>query len=486
VAAGGFTLWEEAVVMENKQCDLGLIGLGVMGRNFLLNVADHGFSLTGYDLDADKVKQLNKEKSYEHDIHPAGDLADFAAKLRRPRAIMLLVPAGKPVDSVIEEITPRLDQGDLIIDSGNSHFKDTDRRSEKLEGHGLLFMGMGMSGGEYGARYGPSIMPGGPREGYGRVENILSQAAAQVDGEPCVAYLGKGSAGHYVKMVHNGIEYAVMQLIAETYDLMNRGLELTADDLHGIYREWNSQELASYLVEITSQIFARTDEKTGQPLVEVILDAAKQKGTGKWTEWDATDLQVPTPTIDAAVTMRNLSSLKSERQQAAEYLRGPSAKYGGDQQKFVGQLKDALYGSMVLTYAQGMALLRRASTHYEYGLDLATVARIWRGGCIVRAALLEDIRSVFSSSPDLPNLLMNRDFAQEVMRCQNQLRAVVSAAVQMGVPVPALADSLSYFDGYRSGRLPANLIQAQRDYFGSHTYERTDAEGTFHSQWRKS
>ena len=472
--------------MGNKQCDLGLIGLGVMGRNFLLNVADHGFSLTGYDLDADKAKQLNKEKSDKHDIHPAEDLGDFIAKLRRPRVIMLLVPAGKPVDSVIEEMTPRLAQGDLIIDSGNSHFKDTDRRSDKLAGQGLLFMGMGMSGGEYGARHGPSIMPGGPPEGYGRVENILSQAAAQVDGEPCVAYLGKGSAGHYVKMVHNGIEYGIMQLIAETYDLMNRGLGLTAHDLYDVYRRWSGQELASYLVEITSHIFATTDEKTGQPLVEVILDAAKQKGTGKWTEWDATDLQVPTPTIDAAVTMRNLSSLKSERQQAAEHLGGPSGTYGGDQQKFLGQLKDGLYSGMILTYAQGMELLRRASSHYGYGLDLATVARIWRGGCIIRAALLEDMRSVFSSSPDLPNLLMNRDFAQEVMRRQGQLRTVVCTAVQMGLPIPALAASLSYFDGYRSDRLPANLIQAQRDYFGSHTYERTDEEGTFHTQWRQS
>ena len=472
--------------MEDKKCDLGLIGLGVMGRNFLLNVADHGFSLTGYDLDAEKVRELNKEKSKRHDIHPAEDLADFIGKLRRPRVIMLLVPAGKPVDSVLEEVTPRLDQGDLIIDSGNSHFKDTDRRSEKLEGHGLFFMGMGMSGGEYGARHGPSIMPGGPREGYGRVENILSQAAAQVNGEPCVAYLGKGSAGHYVKMVHNGIEYGIMELIAETYDLMKRGLGLSAHDLQGVYHGWINQELASYLVEITADIFATTDEHTGQPLVEVILDAAKQKGTGKWTEWDATDLQVPTPIIDAAVTMRNLSSLKGERQQAAEWLGGPSPPYEVDQEKFVGQLKDALYSGMILAYAQGMALLRAASTHYRYGLDLATVARIWRGGCIIRAALLEDIHSAFSSRPDLPNLLMNRDFAREVMLRQEQLRAVVSTAIQMGLPVPALAASLSYFDGYRSARLPANLIQAQRDYFGSHTYERTDKEGTFHTQWRKS
>ena len=472
--------------MGNKQCDLGLIGLGVMGRNFLLNVADHGFALTGYDLDAEKAKELNKEKSNRHDIHPAEDLADFIAKLRRPRVIMLLVPAGKPVDSVLEEIAPRLDRGDLIIDSGNSHFKDTDRRSEKLVGHGLLFMGMGMSGGEYGARHGPSIMPGGPREGYGRVEDILSRAAAQVDGEPCVAYLGKGSAGHYVKMVHNGIEYGIMELIAETYDLMKRGLGLSAHDLQGVYHGWINQELASYLVEITADIFATTDEHTGQPLVEVILDAAKQKGTGKWTEWDATDLQVPTPTIDAAVTMRNLSSLKTERQQAAECLRGPSVTYDGDPEKFVGQLKDGLYCGMILAYAQGMALLRTASTHYQYGLDLATVARIWRGGCIIRAALLEDIRSVFSSRPDLSNLLMNRDFAQEVMLRQDKLRAVVSTAIQMGLPVPALAASLSYFDGYRSARLPANLIQAQRDYFGSHTYERIDKEGTFHTQWRQN
>ncbi|MEJ2363270.1 MAG: NADP-dependent phosphogluconate dehydrogenase [Deltaproteobacteria bacterium] len=472
--------------MGNKQCDFGLIGLGVMGRNFLLNVADHGFALTGYDLDVEKAKELNKEKSNRHDIHPAEDLADFIANLRRPRVIMMLVPAGKPVDSVLEEIAPRLDEGDLIIDSGNSHFKDTDRRSEKLADHGLLFMGMGMSGGEHGARHGPSIMPGGPREGYGRVEDILSRAAAQVNGEPCVAYLGKGSAGHYVKMVHNGIEYGIMELIAETYDLMKRGLGLSAHDLQGVYHGWSNQELASYLVEITADIFATTDENTSQPLVEVILDAAKQKGTGKWTEWDATDLQVPTPTIDAAVTMRNLSTLKGERQQAAEWLRGPAVTYDGDQEKFVGQLKDGLYSGMILTYAQGMALLRVASNHYGYELDLATVARIWRGGCIIRAGLLEDIRAVFSSSPDLPNLLLNRDFAQEVMVRQDQLRAVVSTAIQMGLPVPALAESLSYFDGYRSARLPANLIQAQRDYFGSHTYERTDREGTFHTQWRKS
>ena len=471
--------------MGDNHCDLGLIGLGVMGRNFLLNLADHGFALTGYDLDPDKVKQLNREKSDKQEIHPAEHLADFVAKLRRPRAIMLLVPAGEAVDSVIDEVTPLLDLGDLIIDSGNSHFKDTDRRSKKLEGQSLLFMGMGMSGGEYGARHGPSIMPGGSQEGYGRVENMLSRAAAQVDGKPCVAHLGKGSAGHYVKMVHNGIEYGIMQLIAETYDLLKRSLGFSAHDLHDIYREWNSQELSSYLVEITSHIFATADEKTGEPLVEVILDAAKQKGTGKWTEWDATDLQVPTPTIDAAVAMRNLSGLKRERQQAAEYLRGPSATYGGDGQKFAGQLKDALYSGMILTYAQGMALLRVASNHYGYELDLATVARIWRGGCIIRASLLENIYSVLSSGPDLPNLLMSRDFAQEVMGRQSQLRAVVSAAVQMGIPVPALAESLSYFDGYRSGRSPANLIQAQRDYFGSHTYERTDVPGTFHTQWRK-
>ena len=277
-----------------------------------------------------------------------------------------------------------------------------------------------------------------------------------------------------------------MELIAETYDLMKRGLGLSAHDLQGVYHGWSNQELASYLVEITADIFATTDEETGQALVEVILDAAKQKGTGKWTEWDATDLQVPTPTIDAAVTMRNLSSLKTERQQAAECLRGPSVTYDGDPEKFVGQLKDGLYCGMILAYAQGMALLRTASTHYQYGLDLATVARIWRGGCIIRAALLEDIRSVFSSRPDLSNLLMNRDFAQEVMLRQDKLRAVVSTAIQMGLPVPALAASLSYFDGYRSARLPANLIQAQRDYFGSHTYERIDKEGTFHTQWRQN
>lgn len=472
--------------MADKQYDLGLIGLGVMGRNFALNVADHGFSVAGYDLDADKGKKLDEEKAAGHDVRSSSDLKEFVGLLRKPRAVMLLVPAGKPVDSVIENVSPLLDKGDLIVDSGNSRFVDTDRRSKSLDEKGLLFMGMGMSGGESGARHGPSLMPGGPQEGYERVQQMLEAASAHVNGDPCVTHLGAGSAGHYVKMMHNGIEYGIMQLIAETYDLMKRSMGFKASELHAIYDEWNRSELNGYLMEITSRIFLKNDEKSGQPLVEMILDQARQKGTGKWVSWDAMELQVPTPTIDTAVMMRNLSDHKSEREKVSGALQGPSSDFDGDKSRFIGQLKNALYASIIITYGQGMALLAAASKAYEYGLNLEAVARIWRGGCIIRASLLEDIRSAFKAQPDLTNLLLDPRLGGEVVKRQKDLRSIVRFGAESGLPVPAAMASLAYLDAYRSARLPANLVQAQRDYFGSHTYQRVDAAGVFHTQWDES
>jgi 6-phosphogluconate dehydrogenase len=344
---------------------------------------------------------------------------------------------------------------------------------------------VGVSGGEHGARHGPSIMPGGPREAYQRVQPIFEAIATQVDREPCVTWLGPRSAGHYVKMVHNGIEYGLMQLIAETYDLMKRGLGLTDDELGEIYDRWNREKLNSYLVEITAQIFRRMDEKTGNRLVDVILDEAKQKGTGMWASQDAMDLQVPLPTIDAAVAMRNLSAFEKERKEASRVLSRPIRRFEGDRQMFIGQLRSALYAGMIITYAQGMALLVVASAKHEFHLDLDAVARIWRGGCIVRAALLEDIRAAFRAKRDLPNLLLVPNLSKKVMAHQENLRKMVCVASDLGIPAPGLMVSLAYLDSYRSAWLPANLIQAQRDYFGAHTYERIDEKGTFHTQWEK-
>jgi 6-phosphogluconate dehydrogenase len=469
----------------NKKCDIGLIGLGVMGSNFALNVADHGFSVAGYNRKEDKIRQLSEIKSAHHKIETTQDIRSLCQMVRTPRAILLLVPSGPPVDAVIESLVPHMEAGDLIIDSGNSHFTDTDRRSKSLEKKGLLFMGMGMSGGESGARHGPSLMPGGPRKGYERVGNILEAAAARVDKSSCVAYLGPGSAGHYVKMVHNGIEYGLMQLISETYDLMKRGLGMGPDELHAVYDRWNKEELNSYLIEITSDIFLQKDDKTGQPLIDVILDEAKQKGTGEWTAWDALDLQVPTFNIDTAVMMRDMSAYKNQREKAGHMLKGPSPRFEGERDPIIRQIKNALYASMIITYAQGLALLAKASKTYQYNLNLETVARIWRGGCIIRAALLEDIRSAHKSNPSLENLLFDGHLGQAVVAREAELRAVVRTGVALGLPMPGLMMALSYFDAFRSGWLPANLIMAQRDYFGAHTYERMDEEGTFHTKWEK-
>jgi 6-phosphogluconate dehydrogenase len=472
--------------MINGRCEIGLVGLAVMGRNLVLNMADHGFSVAVYNRTTEKTREFVEKEIGSRDIRGGFTLQEFINLLRKPRAIMILVKAGPPVDAVIEELLPSLEQGDLIIDGGNSHFPDTNRRSKSLAEKGFLYMGMGISGGEYGARHGPSMMPGGTKEAYERVRPILEAAAAKVGDEPCVTYLGPNSTGHYVKMVHNGIEYGLMQMIAETYDLMKRGLGLTNDKLHAVYDKWNRGELKSYLMEITANIFLQKDEKTEKRLVDVILDQAKQKGTGKWTSQEALDLQVPTPTIDVAVVMRDLSGYKAERKAASAVLRGPSPTFKGEKERFISQVEKALYVGMIITYAQGMALLKQASETYGYGLNLEAVARIWRGGCIIRAAMLEDFRAAYQARPDLPNLLVDIHLAREVGFRQDDLRTVVSIAVKRGIPVPGLMTTLSYYDGYRSAWLPANLTQAQRDYFGAHTYERIDEKGTFHTQWGQS
>ena len=468
-----------------QQYEIGMVGLGVMGRNFVLNLADHGISVAGFDKDPATVAALGQE-ARQGDARGAADITEFIALLRRPRAVMLLVPAGPPVDSVINDLLAHLQPGDLIIDAGNSHFKDTDVRARNLAARGIQLLGVGMSGGEEGARRGPSIMPGGPKDAYERVRLIFEATAAQINGEPCVAYLGPGSAGHFVKMVHNGIEYGLMQLIAETYDLMKRGLGLSDDELHEFYAGWNHGELEGYLLEITSHIFSTKDGKAGPRLIDEIRDVARQLGTGMWTSQSAMELQVPVPTIDVAVAMRNLSVLESERTAASAVLQRPAPPFPGDRETFLKQLGRALFVGTIITYAQGLALLAAASEKYAYGLDLSAVVRIWRGGCIIRAAVLEDIRGAYHSQPRLPNLLLNPELAAKIMAHQEDLRAVVSAAAQLGLPAPGLMTSLSYMDGYRSSWLPANLIQAQRDYFGSHTYERVDSKGTFHTVWENT
>jgi 6-phosphogluconate dehydrogenase len=471
--------------MSEQGCDIGLIGLGTMGRNFVLNLADHGFAVAVYNRSAEKTRDFMENEVGARPIQAGYDLQEFLGLLRRPRALILLVAAGDPVDAVLRELWPLLTAGDLVIDGGNSHFTDTNRRGRFLFGKQLNFMGMGISGGEGGARFGPSLMPGGSREMYDRVGPMLEAVAARVEGEPCVSYLGPRSAGHYVKMVHNGIEYGLMELIVETYDLFKRGLGLTPAELAPIYDRWNREELNSFLVEITAKIFTRADDRTGKPLIDLILDKAKQKGTGMWTSWDAMDLQVGTPTIDAAVVMRDMSGYKDERLAASRVLAGPSQTYEGDRQRFIGQVKNALYAGMIATYAQGFALLQRASATYDYGLDLEAVARIWRGGCIIRAALLEDIRTAYKTDARLPNLLMDLDLGNEFISRAPDLREVVQSAAALGLPAPGLMATLSYFDAYRSAVLPGNLIQAQRDFFGAHTYERLDAPGAFHTEWEE-
>ncbi len=470
--------------MIEQKCRIGMVGLGVMGRNMLLNMAEHGFSVAGYDKDAQKVASLRSEGA-GLPVQAAEDVQGFLDLLQVPRAIMLLVPAGPAVDSVIHDLLPHLQADDMIIDAGNSHFTDTDLREKTLENKGLHFFGMGVSGGEAGARHGPSMMPGGPEQAYQRVKDILEATAAHVDGEPCVSYLGPRSAGHYVKMVHNGIEYGIMQLIAETYDLLRRGLGLTDDELGQVFSQWNQVELNGYLVEITADIFRKVDEITGKRLVDVVLDAAHQLGTGMWTSEDAMALHVPTPTIDISVVMRNLSGREEVRLAISEkYGRQIRPKPEG-RDRILQQAKNALYAAIILTYAQGFAQLAAASQAYQYGLDLANVARIWRGGCIIRSALLEPIRQAYDNEPGLIHLVLDPTLGKAVDERLPDLRAVAQLASGMSLPVPAFMATLAYIDSLRSTHLPANLIQAQRDYFGAHTYERVDQRGVFHTQWSK-
>ena len=471
--------------MSVRKYEIGMVGLGVMGRNLLLNMADHGYAVMGYDTDQARVEALNAE-SGGRNIRGAQTLKECVDLLKSPRAVIMLVPAGPPVDGVIRDILPYMKARDILIDCGNSHFTDTNLRQQMLAGQGIHLLGVGISGGEHGARYGPSIMPGGPRKAYERVRHLFESVAARAQGEACVAYLGPGSAGHFVKMVHNGIEYGLMGLIAETYDLMKRGIGLTDEEMAVIYERWNTHTFQSYLLEITSHIFRHVDTKTGKKLIDLILDEARQKGTGKWTSQAAMDLHVPVPVIDAAVSVRDISDRKKERDAASRVLTGPLITFQGKRDVFIDGLEKALKAAFIITYAQGMVLLRHASDTYGYSLNLADVAKIWREGCIIRSALLENIRVMFQSRPDLPNLLLEPQMGQEVAAYENDLRETVCAAAKLGIPASGMMAALTYYDNYRSAWLPTNLIQAQRDYFGAHTYERVDEKGIFHTKWEEN
>ncbi len=467
--------------MEHKY-DFGLVGLGVMGRNFILNVADNGFKAYGNDIDSEKVNSLIEEGEGIDKVNASTDMKTFTAALTTPRKIMLLVPSGKVVDIVIENLLPHLEEGDIIIDGGNSFYTDTDRRDAYLKDKGINFFGAGVSGGAKGARRGPSIMPGGNREAYQHVKPIFEAVSAKYKGEPCVAYLGPKSAGNYVKMVHNGIEYGLMQLTSEIYDLLKKGGGFSNDELHNTYANWNSGRLQSFLVQITSEIFEKEDQLTNGRLIDQILDKAKQKGTGKWTSQNAMDLGIPVPSIDIAVSMREISALKEERIAADKLYDRPKVAQM-DKEKLEQLAEEALYFSFIITYAQGLHQLAEASKEYGYELDLTVVAKIWRAGCIIRAGLLADVAKAFEANKELPNLLLSPVFVTKVQDTVAAARTLVAYGATNGIPLPGLSNSLTYFDAYTSTRLPLNVIQAQRDYFGSHTYERLDREGVFHTEW---
>jgi 6-phosphogluconate dehydrogenase len=471
------------------QRTFGVIGLAVMGENLALNVESRGFPIAVYNRSADKTEKFMAERAQGKDVKPAYSLEEFVQILERPRKILVMVKAGKPVDAVIDQLKPLLEEGDMIIDGGNSLYADTERRTRELETTGLGFVGMGVSGGEEGALNGPSLMPGGTEFAYRELEPILTKIAAQVDDGPCVTYIGPGGAGHYVKMVHNGIEYGDMQLIAEAYDMLKHGLGLNHQQLHEVFAEWNTtDELNSFLIEITADIFKYIDPNTNKPLVDMIVDSAGQKGTGRWTVVDALELGVPIPTIYAAVNARIMSAYKDERIAASKQLTGPSGKYEGDTKAFINKVRDALYCSKMCSYAQGMALMSKASAEFNYNLNLAETARIWKGGCIIRAGFLNKIKAAFNENPSLPNLLLAPEFKQTILDRQDAWREVLVVSNQLGIPVPAFSASLDYFDGYRRDRLPQNLTQAQRDYFGAHTYERLDKPRGefFHTEWLAS
>ena len=472
-----------------KKADIGLIGLAVMGQNLVLNMADHGYTVAVYNRTVERVDEFIDGPAAGKTVTGTHSIEELVASLERPRRIMLMVKAGTVVDAFIEQLVPQLERGDIIIDGGNSHFPDTVRRTHSLAESGILFIGTGVSGGEEGARFGPSIMPGGNPNAWPHVREIFQSIAAKTpDGEPCCDWVGDGGAGHFVKMVHNGIEYGDMQLIAEAYHLMKEGLGLSAADLHAVFERWNSTELDSFLIEITRDIMAFADED-GSPLVEKILDAAGQKGTGKWTAWSALDLGMPVTLIGEAVFARALSAIKEERVAASKVLPGPGGRaygrYSGDRDAFIEQIRKALLASKIVSYAQGFMLMAAAAHEYGWTIDYGAVATMWRGGCIIRSVFLGDIKRAFDRDPKLSNLMLAEWFRGKLAEAQDSWRSVIGEAAKLGIPIPAFATALAFYDGYRSERLPANLIQAQRDYFGAHTYERTDRPRGefFHTNW---
>lgn len=463
--------------------NIGVIGVGVMGRSLALNFESKGYRVSLYDVSEERINQiisLEKKKN----LVGTYSLEELVASLETPRKIMLMVQAGEVTDSVIDSLLPLLDEKDILIDGGNTYYTDTIRRSERVESRGVHFIGAGVSGGEEGALKGPSIMPGGQKQAYELVRPLFEDISAKVNGEPCTTYIGPNGAGHYVKMVHNGIEYGDMQLISESYALLKEIVGLSNDELHHVFKEWNEGELDSYLIEITADIFTKQDEETGQALVDVILDSAGQKGTGKWTSKSALDLGVPLSIITESVFARFLSAIKEERIQASKVLSGPkTTPYSGDKQEIIEEIRKALFFSKVLSYAQGFAQLKAMSDEQDWNIQYGEVARIFRGGCIIRAAFLHKITEAFSNNPELANLLLDPYFENVASSYQSSLRKVISLAVENGVPVPSFSSAIAYYDSYRSERLPANLLQAQRDYFGAHTYKRIDKDGIFHTNW---
>ncbi|WP_406944848.1 NADP-dependent phosphogluconate dehydrogenase [Halobacillus sp. SY10] len=463
--------------------NIGVIGLGVMGANLALNIQDSGYTVSVYDYWTDRVDELVGNDENTGNISGAYSAEEFVASLEKPRKILMMVKAGDTTDKVIESLVPHLEEGDMLIDGGNTYYEDTERRAAYLEEKGVHFIGTGFSGGEEGARKGPSIMPGGPSEAYAEVKPIFDAIAADVEGTPCAAYMGRGGAGHYVKMVHNGIEYGDMQLICEAYFIMKNVLGLSAQELHEVFKEWNEGELDSYLIEITADIFTKVDEETGKPLVEVILDTAGQKGTGKWTSKSALDLGVPLPIITESVFSRFISAMKEERQKASQYLTGPEVTFDGNKEEVIESLRKALYMSKICSYAQGFAQMRAQSEEKGWDLQYGDIAMNFRGGCIIRAQFLQKIKDAYDKDENLTNLLLDPYFQDIATSYQKELRETLALAIQNGVPVPAFSSALAYYDSYRTAKLPANLLQAQRDYFGAHTYQRVDKEGTFHTDW---
>ena len=473
--------------MTPNQCEIGLIGLAVMGENLALNMESKGFSVAVFNRTTEVTEKFASGRGKGKNIQPTRTMEEFVGALKRPRKAMIMVKAGAPVDAVIGQLAPLLEKGDVIIDGGNSLFTDTQRRGKELENRGIHFVGCGVSGGEEGALKGPSLMPGGSRESWEIIAPIFRKIAAQVDGEPCCRYMGPDGAGHYVKMVHNGIEYGDIQLICEAYAILKDIVEMDAAQLAETFAEWNKGELDSYLIEITSQIFRKIDPETGNPLVDMILDKAGQKGTGIWTLQSAIKQSVVISTINAAVEARVISSRKEERVAASKILPQPKArKFKGDRTRLVNAVRDALYASKIVSYAQGMELLHAASSEYNWNLNLSDIATIWRGGCIIRAKFLNRIVEAYRRDSALHNLLLDRYFTKIIRKMQRNWRVAVSTAIKHGVAVPAFSASLAYFDSYRQVRLPANLLQAQRDFFGAHTYERIDKPGVFHTEWIES